>query len=87
MNKFSPPSISVYREVDTCTGLYKVPSMPSVGKKQGQNKQYYLRNKENRREAARTKYWENPEKQRARRRASYWENPDKERPSSRAFSQ
>ena len=58
--------------------------MPSVRKKRAQNKQNYLRNKENRKEAARTKYWENPDKQRARCRASYWENPDKGRASSRA---
>ena len=45
----------------SCT--YKVPSMPSVCKKWAQNKQNYLRNKENRREASRTKYWENLDKQ------------------------
>ena len=60
--------------------------MPSVRKKRAQNKQNYLRNKENRREVARSKYWENPDKQRARRRASYWENPDKGRASSRVSS-
>ena len=34
--------------------------MPTVHKKQFQNKQNYLRNKENRREEGCTKYWENP---------------------------
>ena len=66
--------------------------MPSVRKKRAQNKKNYLRKKQNRREASRTKYWENPDKQRAAfqaskntdkkraaDRASYWKNPDKKR--------
>ena len=81
----------------TCPALYKVPSMPSVRKKRAQSKQSYLRKKENKREASRTKYRENPDKQRAASqaskdpdkkraasRASYWRNPDKKRAASRA---
>ena len=62
--------------------------MPSVRKKQAQNKWNYLRNKENRREVSHTKYWENSDKQReasqvskntdknrAASWASYWKNP------------
>ena len=60
--------------------------MPSVRKKRAQNKQINLRNKENRKEAARTKYWKNPDKQRARCWASYWENLDKGTASSRVSS-
>ena len=44
--------------------------MPSVRKKWAQNKQNYLRNKENRREASRTKYGENSDKERADSQAS-----------------
>ena len=71
--------------------------MPSVRKKRAQNKQNYLRNKENRREASRTKYGENSDKERAGSqasnntdkkraadRASYWKNPDRKRAASRA---
>ena len=73
--------------------------MPSVRKKPAQNKKNYLRKKQNRREASRTKYWENPDKQRAASqasnntdkkraadRASYWEDPESKRAFSRASS-
>ena len=71
--------------------------MPSVRKKRAQSKQSYLRKKENRREASRTKYREDPDKQRAASQASkdpdkkraasrtsYWRNPVKKRAASRA---
>ena len=70
--------------------------MPSVRTKWAQNKQNYLRNKENRREVSRIKYGENSDKERAgsqasdkkraASRASYWKNPESKRASSRMSS-
>ena len=56
--------------------------MPSVRKKRAQNKQDYLRKKENRRAASQTTY--DPGKKRAASRATYWRDPDKKRAASRA---
>ena len=78
--------LSVYREVDTLVldfTRYPV-CLVCIKKKQFQNKQNYLRNKENRKEAGCNKYWENPRT--SKRHVAglvFWENPDKGRASSR----